>query len=39
MKRKSYVIKNNDTIEKILKKFDIIDKDIREVSIQLKKRS
>ncbi len=35
---KSYVIKNNDTIEKILKKFDIIDKDIREVSIQLKKQ-
>ena len=36
---KSYVIKNNDTIEKILKKFDIIDKDIREVSIQLKKQN
>ena len=35
---KIYVIKNNDTIEKILKKFDIIDKDIREVSIQLKKQ-
>ncbi len=34
----SYVIKNNDTVEKILKKFDIVDKDIREISVQLKKQ-
>ena len=33
-----YVIKNNDTIEKILKKFKIKNDDIKEISIQLKKK-
>ena len=32
----SYVIKNNDTVEKILKKFKIQNNDIREISVQLK---
>ena len=34
----SYVIKNNDTVEKILKEFSIRNSDIRDVSIQLKKK-
>ena len=34
-----YVIKNNDTIEKILKKYKIRNEDIRDISVQLKKRS
>ena len=34
----SYVIKNNDTVEKILKKFKIQNNDIREISVQLKNR-
>ena len=34
----SYVIKNNDTVEKILKEFNIRNSDIRDVSIQLKKK-
>ena len=33
-----YTIKNNDSVEKILKKFKIRSIDINEVSIQLKKR-
>ena len=34
----SYIIKNNDTIEKILKKFDIQDIDIKKISIKLKEK-
>ena len=34
----SYVIKNNDTVEKILKEFNIRSSDIRNISIQLKKK-
>ena len=34
----SYVIKNNDTVEKILKQYEIRNYDIREISIQLKKK-
>ena len=34
----SYVIKNNDTVEKILKEFNIRSSDIRDISIQLKKK-
>jgi len=34
----NYVIKNNDTVEKILKQHKIRNYDIREISIQLKKR-
>ena len=34
----SYVIKNNDTVEKILKQFKIQNNDIREISVQLKNR-
>ena len=34
----NYVIKNNDTVEKILKEFSIRNSDIRDVSIQLKKK-
>ena len=34
----NYVIKNNDTIEKILKKFKIKDEDIKDVSIKLKQK-
>ena len=33
-----YVIKNNDTIEKILKEYKIKSEDIREISIQLKNK-
>jgi len=33
-----YVIKNNDTIEKILKKYKIRDKDIKNISIKLKEK-
>ena len=33
-----YEIKNNDTVEKILKKFQIRDKDIKNISIQLKQK-
>ena len=35
----NYVIKNNDTVEKILKKYKIRNVDIGEISIQLKKRN
>ncbi len=34
----NYEIKNNDTVEKILKKFQIRDADIKSISIQLKKK-
>ena len=34
----SYVIKKNDTVEKILKQFKIQNNDIREISVQLKNR-
>ncbi len=34
----SYVIKNNDTVEKILKKFKIKESDIRDISIKLKEK-
>ena len=34
----SYVIKNNDTVEKILKKFKIKNEDIRNISAQLKQK-
>ena len=34
----SYVIENNDTVEKILKKFRVIDKDIGKVSTKLRER-
>ena len=34
----SYVIKNNDTVEKILKQFKIQNNDIREISVKLKNR-
>ena len=33
-----YVIKNNDTVEKILKKFNVRNEDINKISIQLKKK-
>ncbi len=34
----NYTIKKNDTIEKILKNFDIINEDIQDISIELKKK-
>ena len=34
----SYIIKNNDTIEKILKKFDIKKDDIKKISTKLKEK-
>ena len=34
----NYVIKNNDTVEKILKKFKIRNKDISDISIKLKEK-
>ena len=34
----NYIINNNDTIEKILKKFKVRNDDIREISIQLKQK-
>ena len=33
-----YVIKNNDTVEKILKRYKIRDKDIKDISIKLKEK-
>ena len=33
-----YVIKNNDTVEKILKKYKIRDKDIKKISLKLKQK-
>ena len=37
-KEVNYVIKRNDTVEKILKKFKIKEKDIRSISLKLKKK-
>ena len=37
-KEHSYTIKNNDTIEKILKKFEIDNKDIKNISAKLKRK-
>ncbi len=34
----NYVIKNNDTVEKILKEYKIRSEDIREISVQLKNK-
>ena len=34
----NYVIKNNDTVEKILKKFKVRNEDIKSVSIELKQK-
>tara|TARA_B100000575_G_scaffold293689_1_gene305931 strand:- start:1772 stop:3118 length:1347 start_codon:yes stop_codon:yes gene_type:complete len=34
----NYVIENNDTVEKILKKFKIVDEDIKNISIKLKQK-
>ena len=34
-----YVIKNNDTIEKILKKYKIRDEDIKKISLKLKEKN
>ena len=34
-----YVIKNNDTVEKILKKYKIRDKDIKNISLKLKEKN
>ena len=34
----NYIIKNNDTVEKILKKYQVKDEDIKNISIQLKKK-
>jgi murein DD-endopeptidase MepM/ murein hydrolase activator NlpD len=34
----TYIIKNNDTIEKILKKYDIKNEDIKKISIKLKEK-
>ena len=33
-----YTIKNNDTIEKILKKFMVREKDIKDITIKLKEK-
>ena len=37
-KEYSYTIKNNDTIEKILKRFEIDNKDIKNISAKLKRK-
>ena len=34
----NYIIKNNDTVEKILKKYQVKDEDIKNISIQLKQK-
>ena len=34
-----YVIKNNDTVEKILKKYKIRDEDIKKISLRLKEKN
>ena len=34
----NYVIRNNDSIEKILKKFNVNDKDIKNISVSLKQK-
>ena len=35
---RNYIIKNNDSIEKILKNFNILQKDIKEISLKLKQK-
>ena len=35
----NYVIRNNDSIEKILKKFNVNDKDIKNISVSLKQKN
>ena len=35
----SYIIKNNDTVEKILKNFKVRNDDIKKISTQLKKKN
>ena len=37
-KEYNYVIKNNDTIEKILKGYDVEDKDLKNLSVKLKEK-
>ena len=37
-KSEKYLIKNNDTIEKILKKFEVKDEDIKNISTKLKQK-
>ena len=37
-KENFYIIKNNDTIEKILKSFQIVENDINSISIKLKQK-
>ena len=34
-----YIIKNNDTVEKILKKYEIRNEDIKNISFKLKKKN
>ena len=34
----NYQIKSNDTVEKILKKFNVVNEDIKEISLELKKK-
>ena len=34
----NYIIKNNDTVEKILKKFKVSDRDINQISVKLKQQ-
>ena len=35
----NYQIKSNDTVEKILKKFNVVNEDIKEISLKLKKKN
>ena len=35
----NYQIKSNDTVEKILKKFNVVNEDIKEISLELKKKN
>ena len=37
-KEVNYKIKSNDTVEKILKKFNVVNEDIKKISIELKKK-
>ena len=38
-KEVNYKIKSNDTVEKILKKFNVVNEDIKKISIELKKKN
>ena len=38
-KEVNYKIKSNDTVEKILKKFNVVNEDIKEISLELKKKN